>query len=174
MSVALSQIGVRERTGHNDGAEVEAYLRSVGLGAGSPYCWAGQYWCFLQVTPRGMNPPILRTGLCSAGWSDALRRGNATEFRVQRGDLLVWRHLTGPQGHVERSTTGELRGGWVRTAAFNTTSTNTGSQREGGGVYLRARNVRHPLGRMILRGSIGRRLPEDSHSDMHPVRSRAH
>ncbi|MBS1562357.1 MAG: hypothetical protein JSS89_12190 [Bacteroidetes bacterium] len=152
--VAMAQVGVVERTGHNDGRQVEAYQRSVALGSGNPYCWAGQYWSFLQVTPA---PPILKTGLCSAGWSDALRRGTATVYRVQRGDLLVWKHLGGPQGHVERSTTDELRGGWVRTVAFNTTSGSAGDQRDGGGVYLRARNIRHPLGRMILRGSIGRR-----------------
>jgi hypothetical protein len=50
----LSQVGVRERTGRNDGVEVEAYLRSVGLGKGYPWCAAFTNWCLLQA---GGTPP---------------------------------------------------------------------------------------------------------------------
>lgn len=44
--IYTSQIGVREKTGKNDGKEVEMYLRSVGLGSGFSYCAAYLKWCF--------------------------------------------------------------------------------------------------------------------------------
>lgn len=42
--IYISQIGVRELTGHNDGKQVEMYLASVGLSKGYPYCAAGVHW----------------------------------------------------------------------------------------------------------------------------------
>jgi|TARA_R110002167_G_scaffold294935_5_gene499561 hypothetical protein len=45
LAVAVSQIGIKEATGRNDG-EVEKYIDSVGLDgkAGYPYCVAAIYW----------------------------------------------------------------------------------------------------------------------------------
>jgi hypothetical protein len=42
--IYLSQIGVTEATGHNDGPAVERYLRSVGLGKGYAWCAAFVKW----------------------------------------------------------------------------------------------------------------------------------
>lgn len=44
--VYSSQIGVQELTGHNDGVEVEGYLKSCGLRKGNPWCAAFITWCF--------------------------------------------------------------------------------------------------------------------------------
>ena len=49
VSVAESQLHVREATGKNDGPEVAKYLRSVGLPEGYPYCAAGMAWCHEQL-----------------------------------------------------------------------------------------------------------------------------
>jgi hypothetical protein len=43
-----SQIGVRELTNHNDGPEVEMYLRTCGLGRGYAWCAAFVKWCYIQ------------------------------------------------------------------------------------------------------------------------------
>lgn len=43
-----SQVGVKELTGNNDGRQVEAYLKTVGLGKGYSYCAAFVKWVFLQ------------------------------------------------------------------------------------------------------------------------------
>ncbi|MBS1624573.1 MAG: CHAP domain-containing protein [Bacteroidetes bacterium] len=43
-----SQIGVRERTGRNDGREVEMYLHTCGLGPGYAWCAAFVKWCYMQ------------------------------------------------------------------------------------------------------------------------------
>ena len=49
VAVAASQVGVREKTGKNDGKEVAMYLREVGLPEGYAYCAAGLTWCHNQL-----------------------------------------------------------------------------------------------------------------------------
>ena len=49
VAVAASQVGVREKTGKNDGKEVAMYLREVGLSEGYAYCAAGLTWCHNQL-----------------------------------------------------------------------------------------------------------------------------
>ena len=43
--VYLSQLGVTELTGNNDGPEVKAYLAFTGLPEGNPWCAAYVAWC---------------------------------------------------------------------------------------------------------------------------------
>jgi len=54
---AEQEIGVREKTGKNDGVRVETYLRAVNLKKGAPWCAAYISWLFAQ---EGLNKP--RTG----------------------------------------------------------------------------------------------------------------
>ena len=49
VAVAASQVGVREKTGKNDGPEARMYLREVGLPEGYAYCAAGLTWCHNQL-----------------------------------------------------------------------------------------------------------------------------
>jgi LysM repeat protein len=46
--IYYSQIGIRELTGHNDGDDVEKYLKSAGLSKGYPWCASFVYWTFLN------------------------------------------------------------------------------------------------------------------------------
>src|SRR6266571_2567991 len=48
LSAPVSQVGIQELTGHNDGKEVEIYLHSVGLKKGAPYCSAFVCWLYIQ------------------------------------------------------------------------------------------------------------------------------
>jgi hypothetical protein len=47
--VYISQVGVGELTGHNDGPDVEKYLKSVGLKKGYAWCAAYVKWCYDQA-----------------------------------------------------------------------------------------------------------------------------
>jgi hypothetical protein len=46
---AESQLYVRELTGHNDGLEVEIYLKLVGMDKGQPWCGAYVSWVFFKA-----------------------------------------------------------------------------------------------------------------------------
>lgn len=47
--IYTSQIGVREATGHNDGVQVEIYLKTTGFTKGAAWCGAFVSWTFLQA-----------------------------------------------------------------------------------------------------------------------------
>lgn len=153
--IARSQIGVTEKTGKNDGKQVEMYLASVNLPKGNPYCAAGQYWCFKEAVRllklQEFLIPIYRTGSTYLMFNKAKQIGKKVSYKPQKNDLLFWVVTT--TGHVERIDS-VLKGGWVKTIAFNTSS-GTGNQRDGEGVYYKKRNIYSPLNRMRVRGLIG-------------------
>lgn len=149
LAIAVSQVGVAEATGHNDGPQIERYQRAVGLHRGDPYCAAFQVWSFDSAG----HQPLARTGLANGLYNDAARRGRKSEgYRV--GDLVVWKFSQSASGHVARIVkVGQA--GWCTTVEANTSPTTTGDQRNGGGVYLKHRQMRHPLGKMFVRGFVG-------------------
>ena len=155
---AIAQVGVREKTGKNDGFKVEQYLKSVGRFKGEAYCAAGQYWCFYSACLDLKYPltdiPIFKTGSTVTMFIEATRIGFRIKPVPENNDLIFWRKPNEWKGHVERIIE-VLKAGWVKTVGFNTSSGNTGSQDDGEGVYFRKRNVNHFLGRMVLRGYLG-------------------
>lgn len=152
------QVGVLEKTGHNDGYKVELYLSSVGLHKGQPYCQAGQYWCFKTAT-ENLNLdkkyiPIYKSGSTVQAFNRAAKTGKQTQLIPKKHDLLYWINKDGATGHVERII--EVKqAGWVVTIGFNTSGDHRGSQREGQGVYIKQRNILAPLTRCMFRGLIG-------------------
>ena len=55
-SVYISQVGVRESTGRNDGYDVEKYLKSVKSVKGNSWCAAFVHWCLVQAEiPNKVN-----------------------------------------------------------------------------------------------------------------------
>jgi hypothetical protein len=130
----LSQVGVREATGRNDGPEVEMYLRSVGLGKGYAWCGAFVRWVFDGC---GISTRI-----------------NAWSPTAHNGRNLVWFekkwHKTPEPGDVftvysiklkRISHTGffhrKINDSFYETVEGNT---NEGGSREGDGVYMRRRS----------------------------------
>ena len=156
LDTAIAQIGVQEATGRNDGARVAAYLQSVGLPQGNPYCYAGLYWSMVRAARAVQEPVILlKSGLASAGFNHAKRIGVRSQIQSpQRADFIFWKFARTPSGHVARIVS-VGRAGWIETIEFNTSPATGGNQRDGGGVYKRKRNTRYPLGRMSLYGYIG-------------------
>jgi hypothetical protein len=157
LDIAISQVGVCELTGHNDGTMIEIYLSTVNLKQGNPYCAAGQYWCFV-VAAKALNLgidyiPIKRTGLANDMMNDAILKGEKSVFQPRKHDLIVWRKGRTYFGHIERIFQVESAG-WVQTIAFNTTA-NYEIQKNKEGVFIKRRNIYHSLSRMVVRGLIG-------------------
>ena len=55
MDTAISQFGVKELTGNNDGTKVEEYLATTGLGKGNPWCSSFVNWSMEQNGINGTN-----------------------------------------------------------------------------------------------------------------------
>ena len=76
LEVAESQVGVRELTGNNDGKQIKAYLKSVGLKEGYAWCVAFVVWCHLQIS---YDFPIPITA-----WSPALFTHNLVYHKFHK------------------------------------------------------------------------------------------
>lgn len=68
LAVAKSQIGITEKTGNNDGREIDKYLATTGLeGTGAPYCACFVRWVYDASGLRKTGP---RSAL-AASWVQA-------------------------------------------------------------------------------------------------------
>lgn len=154
--IALSQVGTTEPRGRNDGPQVAKYLAACGLGGGQPYCAAGQYYCFVEASRALKMPlsavPIPKTALAQSVYNYARRCGQPANYQPSPHDMIVWRRGQTTKGHIERIHK-VLQNGWVETIAFNSSKVAHGRKIEG--VFIQKRNIRHPLGRLKIKGIVG-------------------
>lgn len=144
--IALTQVGVVE-VGQNRGVP-DKYNKAVGSPPGAPYCQAFWYWIGQQVQYN----PYLKTGLASNA-----RKGLEKHSRLARDALrydtfamIYWQFPNSVFGHADGQIK-QLEGGWVLVIAPNSSD---GDPRNGGGVNLKQRNLKHPLARMRLQSRI--------------------
>ena len=125
---AEKEIGVRERTGRNDGIRVETYLRSVGLKIGNPWCAAFISFLFGQ---EGLDEP--RTG-----WSpDLFPKSRFTRSALPGNLLAIYFPDLKRIGHVGLITGNQ--GDYICSIEGNT---NVTGSREGDGVYRKRRHIK--------------------------------
>lgn len=154
--VSTRYLYVREATNHNDGPEVEMFLRHLGLPKGQPWCAAFSLYCYKEAADElHTKQPFPRYGRVAMLW-DTCRR-NPLKYRaisadlvrlgsvqLQPGDLPVWAHGAIRSGDFNGHT------GLViaqhsplkfSSIEGNTTPGDSGNQRDGGGVYQRTRVI---------------------------------
>jgi hypothetical protein len=125
---AQNELGVREETGHNDGTRVEAYLKSVGLHTGDPYCAAFISYLFLM---EGYQAP--KTGWCPDLFP-ASRLAKSTLPGNVIGIYFIDKKRIAHVALMER-----VDGEWCISIEGNT---NIAGSREGDGVYRKRRHCR--------------------------------
>lgn len=161
--------GVRERTGRNDGPDIDRYLASVGLrGSRAPYCAAAvAHWLGRPGTPGAAAWPLDRSGrpirtAAARGYLNAgagvvpARDVASGRVRPAPGSLAVWQVGSSWQGHVAvvvRDDNAPVRGpAWYLRCGL-TVEANTSPEpragvretvaaaRDGQGVYRRLRCI---------------------------------
>lgn len=154
INIAISQIGVQELTGNNDGEQIDKYQKLFNL-KNQNYCAIGIYWSWWEacrITQKSiMYIPIKKTAVAYQVFADAKKRGKKVKYGASRGSQLVWKYPDSWKGHTELVIK-KGKNGNVTTVAFN--SSGVGSQRNGKGVAQKKRNIHHPLGRMQLKGIV--------------------
>lgn len=135
IQTATRQVGVRENPkGSNSGAEVNIYLKSVGLHPGNAWCMAFVYWCCAQAATKTNSPnPLKKTAGVLDQWN---ARPHLRVTTPQPGDVFILDH-GGGKGHtgiVESVRTD----GTIRTIEGNT---NDEGSREGYEVCRRIRKI---------------------------------
>lgn len=129
VDIAESQVGVREKTGHNDGKEIRMYLSAVGLKEGNPYCAAGMAWCHDQLDiphpASGYSPDWFRANVVFSKFQKRI-----TPFEFRPGQVCgFYIESKGRIGHVGMIVS-ETRFHY-ETVEFNT---NSAGSDEGQGV----------------------------------------
>lgn len=122
-----SQLGVREATGHNDGADVEKYLSTTGLGKGFAWCAAFVNWAHQQCGYSGPR--------AAAAWSPAWFPTSKLVTHPQQGDVFgiyfASKKRIAHVGFIDR---------WEGNKAYTVEgNTNEAGSREGDGVYRKIR-----------------------------------
>ena len=143
LEIADTQLFVREKTGKNDGVDVEGYLKTVGLGKGYAWCMAFVYWLFLKAaTDLKVTNPVPKTAGVLDCYAKAKKLGYVIDKKdVQPGDQGIM-DFGGGKGHTFIVT--ELKGDThVYTVEGNTSAdpTYAGEDREGNGVFERNRSI---------------------------------
>lgn len=125
LSIAESQVGVRELTNRNDGKQVEQYLASVGLGKGYAWCAAFVTWTFRKAHYTVPSLPM------AAQWL-------TTKKRIPSKDLIpsdlfgvYFNRTVGHVGFIQKVDATK-----IYTIEGNT---NDNGSREGIGVFKRVR-----------------------------------
>lgn len=130
-----SQLHVREKTGNNDGVEVERYLKYTKLGKG--YAWCASFVCWTLGQACIINPV--------SAWSPSLlpnskliyQKGSKTYNSTPQTADVFGIYYTNLKriGHVGFVDQWE-EGSYVLTVEGNT---NSAGSREGDGVYRKRR-----------------------------------
>lgn len=131
-----SQIGVREATGHNDGKEVEMYLRYVSLAQGQPWCASFISWVYGQN--HVANP---RSGYCPDYFSAKRiiwKRNAHTNIQPATGD--VWGIYFPEKGRIAHVGFVDQWGDKITITVEG--NTNEAGSRDGDGVYRKRRLTR--------------------------------
>jgi hypothetical protein len=126
------EIGVREKTGHNDGVQVERYLKYVWLAKGNSWCAAYVSWCFGQ---NGITKP--RSGGCVQLMEQGktiFLKNKMTELPRHGDVFFIWFANKGRVAHT--GFINKWSDTWVETVEGNT---NEAGSREGDGVYRKKR-----------------------------------
>ena len=148
----------KELTNKNDGEHIKLYMDSVNLDYKKqyPYCAAGQYYCFYSVNNSTTDVPILKSASANGIYDYARKKGTVQKldsYIPKIDDLIVWIKKGTYTGHIERVIK-IIDKNTVETVGFNTNSGHSGSQRDGGGNYVRTRYLNKKLGTMNVRGII--------------------
>lgn len=139
LDIAISYIGIKEATGHNDGAEIEHIIKHGGGAKGASYCG---YFVKFCLDSAGAKTPIRRGGMA---------RMYKTKSSIPASEVLMGRVVpTGSivvfeKGSTMFGHTGFVLNDWHgksgRTVEGNTSSGVKGSQSNGNGIYVRKRSI---------------------------------
>lgn len=129
----MSQVGVREATGKNDGKDVEKYLHSVGLPKGNAWCAAFVKWCFDQA---GVKTTITAWSPTAHNRANIVMSQGVERKQPQPSDVfcIYFPNLKriGHTGFIDK----KFGHNSYQTVEGNT---NNAGSREGDGVYVKIR-----------------------------------
>lgn len=135
LEIAKSYVGVKEKTGNNDGKEVELFLKSVGLGKGYSWCAAFVSYC-IKNSNSNYRP------LSAVAQKFITKKSIKAEINTKLDSgiyVAVWKRGATPYGHI--GIVEKQEANIFHTIEGNTSAGAKGSQSNGDGVYRRKRKI---------------------------------
>lgn len=145
IQLAKTQIGIKEET---NAKQIQQYLKSVGIYTKASWCSAFQYWLQKQIYSQPYYP---RSAVANSIYDKAVKNGKKVPYKAEVGDYIVWKTPGSWTGHVGLVVS--VNGQNVETIEGNTSSI---SVRTGGMVAEKTRHIYHPIGKLKVRGLVGR------------------
>lgn len=142
---AMRWVGVTEKGGNNKGEVISMFQKTVDkVASAEPWCLCFAMYCIVMVDRACVYfyddldySKIFKTEHCLTAW-----RKTSDELKTQEsepGTIVLWRKKGSTSGHA--GIVIEVHDdGTFTTVEGNTSSTVTGSQREGDGVFMKRRS----------------------------------
>ncbi len=139
--IAEGYVGIHETPKNsNRGPEIDQFSRHLGVPLGSSYC--ASFGSFVLDSAR-VSYPVIRSAVATQFITDkSIPAKDVLMGRVQLqgGEIAIWRNGYSWQGHFGFVKT-QLSLSSLRTIEANTSPSAAGSQRDGGGIYLKTRTI---------------------------------
>lgn len=140
--IYLSQVGVMERTGNNDGKSVEMYLRSVGLKKGYAWCAGFVRWSYDSA---GVKTNINAMALSAENKANYVYKNGVFLKEPEAGDAITFYYSNlgriGHTGFYHERVNDKIYMS-VEGNTGNAGANNDGIVREGDGVYKKYRSFK--------------------------------
>lgn len=146
-------VGIREKTGNNDGPMVELIQKTIGGASRESWCMSLQQTGLAYAEVKtGVKSPVSPSEHCLTVWNETPKEQRVKSIPLP-GAIAIWRHGNTTNGHT--GCTNGADSEIFHAIEGNTTSgsddPNGKVVREGGGVYFTTRSM-HPTGEMHLVG----------------------
>lgn len=142
LQAAQACVGIREKSGRNDGPMVELIQETIGGHNREAWCMALMQTCIAYAEVKtGIKSPILSSEHCVTTWEDTPKE-QRVKISPLPGAIIIWQHGKSSNGHTGIVIGADDKN--LQAVEGNTTSgsddPNGKVEREGGGVYFTRRS----------------------------------
>jgi hypothetical protein len=140
-------VGIREKSGNNDGPMVELIQKTIGGADNEPWCMSFMQTCLAYAEEKtGIESPIIASEHVRTTWNETPVAQRVKAYPLKYA-IICWGYEGKTSGHTG-VLTDYMRNSWMATVEGNTGDSN---MREGDGVYAKKRNW-HRTGSLIRLG----------------------
>ena len=134
-------VGLKEKTGKNDGEWVEEFQKVCGGSKGDPWCMYFVQGCIAYVERKlGIKSHMVSSGHCMTVWN-ATKLEKKAKFFPAAGAIPIWRRGTSSSGHTEVMLSADNKN--MKAVGANTSGADTTGKvtREGNGCFYTTRSM---------------------------------
>lgn len=100
VEAAKTLVGIREKTGNNDGKMVELLQKTIGDAENESYCMSGQQSLIAYVELKlGIKSPVYASEGCLDVWENTPHE-QRVKYSPLPGAICIWQHGSSYKGHT--------------------------------------------------------------------------